>query len=269
MDYTRFLDVLPLWLLFPLTIALVIGAVELGYRVGRRRRRFEAGGEPEKDAPVGAIVAATLGLLAFMLGFTFSLAASRFDDRRRIVIDESNAMGTTYLRAGMLPEPHASSVQPLLREFVEVRLSMVDPTAIEAGLARSAELQQRLWAEATATFNEDPHSLVAGLFTQALNEMIDLHAKRNMFALHSRLPELVWLVLYLIALTAMMSLGYQQGLSGSRRSLAVGALALTFSAVILLIADLDRPQQGLLRVSQRSMRDLQRSMAAPTAEPQK
>ena len=160
-----------------------------------------------------------------MLGFTFSLAASRFDDRRRIVIDEANAIGTTYLRAGMLPEQQASVVQPLLREFVDVRLSMVDPTAIEAGLARSADLQQRLWAEATAAFNEDPHSLVAGLFTQALNDVIDLHAKRNMFALHSRLPELVWLVLYLIALAAMMSLGYQQGLAGSRRSLAVGACA--------------------------------------------
>ena len=95
MDYTR-LDAMPLWALFVVTVVTIAGAVEIGYQLGRYRRRRS---EEEKEAPVGAIVGATLGLLAFMLAFTFSLAASRFDARRMVVLDESNAIGTTFLRA--------------------------------------------------------------------------------------------------------------------------------------------------------------------------
>jgi hypothetical protein len=93
-----------------------------------------------------------------------------------------------------------------------------------------------------------------------------LHSKRVTFALHNRIPGMVWLALYFIAILAMMALGYQEGLSGSRRSLAVLALVLTFSAVMLLIADLDRPQEGLLRVSQRAMMDLQKSFTGADSE---
>lgn len=260
MDYTRLVDWLPLWLLFVFALALVIGSVELGYRVGRLRRLADVAGPGEKEAPVGAIVAATLGLLAFILGFTFSLSAARFDERRRMAVDESNAIGTAYLRAGMLGQPESSAARDLLRQYVDVRLSMVDPSAIESGFARSTELHTALWTQASQAIGKDNRSIPAGLFTQALNEVIDLHSKRALIALHSRLPGLLWLVLCIVVMGAMGSLGYQQGLDGSRRSLAVGALAFTFSAVMYLVADLDRPQEGLLRVSQRSMQELQGSM---------
>ena len=102
--------------------------------------------------------------------------------------------------------------------------------------------------------------MLTGIFVESLNEVIDLHAKRVMLALRNRIPGLVWFVLYFIATVSMGALGYQEGLSGSRRSLAVLALALTFSSVMLLIADLDRPQEGLLRVSQRAMLDLRESL---------
>src|SRR4051794_2515632 len=95
------LDVIPLWLLFLLTLSAALISIELGYRVGGVRR---AAKEHEDEPPVGAMVAATLGLLAFMLAFTFGLAADRYDARRRLVLDESNAIGTTWLRAEMLPE---------------------------------------------------------------------------------------------------------------------------------------------------------------------
>ena len=116
------------------------------------------------------------------------------------------------------------------------------------------------WSQATAAATTDPHSIITGLFIQSLNEVIDLHSKRVMFALRNRIPEVVWLALYFITVLAMGALGYQEGLARSRRSLAVLALMLTFSAVILLIADLDRPGQGLLRVSQKSMLDLRQSL---------
>ena len=76
-------------------------SVECGYRLGKYRRSRH---EQEKEAPLGTMVGATLGLLAFILAFTFGLAAARFDTRRQVLLDEANAIGTTYLRAGILPE---------------------------------------------------------------------------------------------------------------------------------------------------------------------
>ena len=99
-QYTTALDGLPLWGLFLTIVVLVLAAIEGGYRLGSYRHRQEG---REKEAPVGAMVGATLGLLAFMLAFTFGMAASRFDTRKQLVLDEANAIGTTYLRTAMLP----------------------------------------------------------------------------------------------------------------------------------------------------------------------
>jgi len=101
---------------------------------------------------------------------------------------------------------------------------------------------------------------VTALFIQSLNEVIDLHAKRVMVALRTRIPQPIWLVLYLLAMLSMAAMGYSQGLTSTRRSLAGFALIVAFSVVMLLIVDLDRPGEGLLRVSQQSMIDLQHSM---------
>ena len=256
MDSTRLLDAVPLWGVFLLTLATVVVAVEIGYQLGRFRRRRS---DEEKEAPVGAIVAATLGLLAFMLAFTFSLAATRYDSRRMVVLDEANAIGTTFLRAGMLPEPHGAECRKLLKNYVDVRLHAAESGDVEEVLSESGKLHRALWDQATQAAAKDPHSIVTGLFIQSLNEVIDLHSKRVLLALRNRIPEIVWLALYFITVLSMSALGYQEGLARSRRSLAVLSLMLTFSAVILLIADLDRPREGLVRVSQRSMLDLRES----------
>src|SRR4051794_38485293 len=102
------LDWLPLWAFFGTTVALTFLAVEAGFRLGRWR---QGRSEHEREAPVGAIVGASLALLGFLLAFTFGMAASRFDTRRELVLDEANAIGTTYLRATLLSEPHATEVR--------------------------------------------------------------------------------------------------------------------------------------------------------------
>jgi hypothetical protein len=238
---------------------LVVLSVEVGLQLGRLRRRQSVA---EKEAPVGAIVGATLGLLAFMLAFTFGLAASRFDARRMVVLEEANAIGTTYLRSGLLEKPHSEQIRQILREYVEIRLSAARAISVEEldrNVSRSTELHNALWLQTTKVSKNDPHSIVVGLFIQSLNEMIDLHAKRVLVALHNRVPEIIWWTLYSIAALSMGVLGYQEGLVGSRRSIAVLALALCFSWVMLLIADLDRPHEGAVRVGQQSMIDLQKS----------
>src|SRR5476651_1818526 len=136
------MDYLPLWGLFAATVFLVGLSIEAGYRLGQYRRRSS---EEEKEAPVGAIVGATLGLLGFILAFTFGMAASRFDARRQIVVEEANAIGTTYLRAGLLPDGRAVKVRKLLTEYVDARLEAVQSGDIDKAQRRSDELHGELW----------------------------------------------------------------------------------------------------------------------------
>ena len=261
MHYAGPLDLLPIWGVFLATVAVVLLAVEGGFRLGQYRRRRS---EQEDRPPVGEMVAATLALLAFMLAFTFGLAASRFDVRRGLVIDEANAIGTTYLRAGLLPEPHRSDVRSLLREYVDVRLEAVQPGKLSQSIGRSEELHARLWAHAVAVGEKNPGSIVVGLFIASLNEVIDLHAKRLALGVRNRIPGTIWAALSFVAIIGTSVMGYHAGLAGSGRSLALLALVLAFSAVVTLIADLDRPQEGLLRVSQQTMIELQKTLAAPS-----
>lgn len=252
------LDALPLWGLFIAILVLVLVSVECGYRLGKCRQ------EREKEAPVNAMVASTLGLLAFILAFTFGLAAARFDARRQVLLDEANAIGTTFLRASMLPEGR-DEVRHLLRDYVDVRLNALLGGNIGEGIRRSEDIQNQLWARAVTVAEKNSNSIVVGLFVQSLNQVIDLHAQRVQAGLRNRIPGAIWLVLFAVAALSLAAMGYHSGLAGSNRSLAVFAVAFTFSAVIGLIADLDRPREGALTISQQALIDLQQSMksAAP------
>jgi hypothetical protein len=249
-------DFLPVGLMLLITVVAVYATVELGFRLGSRRRQ---NAEREADAPVGAIVGSTVGLLAFMLALTFSLAASRFEDRRQVVLNEANAIGTTYLRAGMLAEPHRSEIRKLLREYVDVRIEGIKQRDIDKVLTRSNELHTQIWSQTEAAVKVD-RSPIAGLFVSALNEVIDLHASRIQAGLRSRIPLSIWLALAFVTVISMLAMGFQMGLSSKKRSVAALALVLTFSAVILLIADLDRPGEGMLEVGQQATIDLAESM---------
>ncbi len=251
------LDFMPLWLLFAGTLVLTLLSAGLGFWLGGRKRRHS---EEALKAPLGETVAAMLGLLALLLAFTFSLAASRFDARRGLVVEEANAIGTTWLRAGFLPEPERTDIRKLLGEYLEVRLSAVQSRQISLEMARSEELQTRLWAETLELGRKEPGSIMVGLFVNSLNEVIDLHAKRVMVGLRSRIQATIWAALYFVTLLAVGTMGYHAGLSGARRVFAILSPVLAFSVVLLLIADLDRPQAGLFKTSQQALADLRNLM---------
>lgn len=251
------LDVLPLWALF---VALLIANLllgECGFRLGRLRARRT---DTESDATVGAIVTAELGLLAFLLAFTFGIVVSRFDLRRQVLLNEANAIGTTYLRASMLPDTEGVSIRRLLREYTDVRIRAATGNSIDESLQRSEEIHQQLWTEAVAAAGHDPRSVPTGLFIQSLNEMIDLHAARVMAALSNRMPLPVWIVLFAVGLLSFLTMGYQAGLTRAIRSPATIVLALSFGTVVWLVVDLDRPREAFLRVSQQPMIDVRRMM---------
>jgi hypothetical protein len=241
------------------TIIIILFAAEAGLWLGRYIRKRV---QERPKAPIGEIVAAMLGLLAFMLGFTFSLAATRFDGRRALVLEEANAIGTTYLRAGLLAEPHRSELRRLLREYVKTRIVSGTRERIWQAKVQSEELHKQLWGQATEVGDKNPTSITVGLFISSLNDMIDLHAKRVQLGMRNQIPIVIWAVLYLLAVFAIGMMGYHTGMEGARRFLGFVPLVLTFSLVILLIADLDRPREGLLKVSQQSLIDLLNSINA-------
>ena len=122
-------------------------------------------------------------------------------------------------------------------------------------------MQGWLWSQAVAVGKTTPGSIVVGLFIGSLNEVIDIHAKRVTAGPRSRIPGSIWAALYFVGILATAVMGYHTGLIGTRSSAATLALVLAFSAVMLLIADLDRPQQGLLKMSQRWERSLDKVLA--------
>jgi hypothetical protein len=259
------LDFIPLSILFLLFGLFLWLAIEGGYGLGKWRRARTA---DEKEQPVGAMVASILGLVALVLGFTFSLAGSRFDARRMAVLEEANAIGTTYLRSRLLPQPQRAEIGKLLREYVQVRIEGVEQGKTQQAIVRSEELHGLLWVQAAAAAEKDSHSIVTGIFIQSLNDVIDLHSKRVLVGLRSRIPLVIWLGLFGLSMLGMAAVGYLAALSGTLRSPAMLGLVLAFAVVLLLIADLDRGQEGLLRISQQSMIDLQKSMTpADTSTP--
>jgi hypothetical protein len=241
------------------TVVLVLLAHEAGYRLGAVRQKAKT---HEKEAPVGAMVGATLGLLAFLLAFTFGLGANLFQMKREVLLEEANAIGTTYLRADFLPESQRVAVRELLREYVDTRLAGVESGDIDSAIKRSEEIHNLLWAHASASMRENPGSIAYGLFVETLNDLIDLHAKRVMVSLRSRIPSTIWTALYSIAFFAFGTMGYHGGLAAANRSFALIAVAVIFSSVIWLVRDLDTAQEGTLRVSQQALIDLRNSMNA-------
>src|SRR6185369_10924521 len=141
------LDLLPLWGVFFVTFLLVFISEESGFRFGRRRIRSE---EETKDPSMGSMVGATLGLLAFMLAFTFGMASARYDTRRQLIRDEANAIHTAYLRADFVSEPRRTEIQRLLREYVDVRLAGIRQPDPRPAIARSEEIHHQLWIRTAA-----------------------------------------------------------------------------------------------------------------------
>ena len=252
------LDILPLWLLLIVVLLIVLLSVEGGYRLGQRAGRPGL----EQDTPLDEMVVATLGLLAFLLAFTFGLAAARYDTRRQLLLDEANAIGTTYLRAAMLPE-RGDEIQTLLRQYVDTRLEAMRAHDLPREQQRAEALQQQLWSRTVPLAKQAPQSVILGRFVESLNELIDLYAKRHTADARNRIPLSIWLSLYGVTILAFGLLGYHAGLVSTRRSPAILPVAITFAVVIWLIADLDRPHEGTLTLNQQALVDLRQSMSTP------
>ena len=248
------------WSVLLLVGGILLLATELGYRFGQR---YTPEQRKAHQGQSGTLQGALLGLLGLLLGFTFAMAVGRFESRKQLVLDEANGIGTTWLRAGYLSEPVRDVIRPALLDYIDARLQAAKvPTRSEEYnklAARSEQNQAAMWR---VTVNEvkTSDSPAVSLFTASLNDLIDLDAKRQA-ATRNHVPGSVWLLLMLVSVTVCWTTGYSTGLGDSGRLvLSMIVLPVLLTAVITIIADLDNPQRGLIKVSQQSMIDLQNAL---------
>lgn len=250
------LDWVPIWAFFAGTILVVMAFDEVGYRLGKVAHGKSA---EEKESTVSGVAGAVLGLTAFMMAFTFAMAAERYQTRKELVRTDANVIRTVYLRADFLPESDRAETRKLLRIYLDKRLSITrtPSTASQIGqfLVETDRIQRRLWNMAVTNARRDMNSDVAALYIESLNEMFAVHASRLAIGARTRVPIGIWVVLYGLTILGMISMGYHAGIAGSRRSKATWIVAIAFGMVIGLIASLDRPS-GLIRVTQQPLADV-------------
>src|SRR3954454_2070884 len=226
--------------------AVLLGATGLGIFLGHRVRHLS---ESLKE-PFGILQAALLGLVGLLLAFGLSLAVSRYEDRRANIVNEANAIGTTYLRAQTLAEPVRARSLDLLVRYARsaIRLSDEVPGSDEADVARMQEerIERRLWALAGESLETGPTATAPRLYVEALNEMIDGETAR-VAALSNRVPTAVLVLAVLGAALALGTLAAYLAIVG-RGVLVVSLVAALVAFLLLVTTDLDRPTRGLIRI---------------------
>jgi len=228
-----------------LLIGLMI-SLEVGYRLGRRAAR---GGENAGSGQIGAVQGAMLGLLGLLLGFSFGGAASRFIERQDLIVQEANAIGTAYLRAELLDEPHGGDIRQTLAQYVRHRLEVSKSLASGYRPETEAEVAAfhgRLWAGARDGVRAKPE--MSEVVLEPVNEVIDLHATRTA-AGRKHLPIPVLSLLIACSLLALAVIGFGCGLSGRRSLTMTVSLAILVAATLWITIDLDYPRSGIIRLS--------------------
>ena len=264
MDIMDFLRSLPLTVTFLVMLFTIIISIYLGYLLGCKILKRIS--HTPKTA-VSTVVTATMALLAFMLGFTFNVTSQRLDTRRMLMLEEVNAIHTTYLRTVLIPEEMREPIRSLLREYVDLRVKLTkNAKLLVPSVKRAEQIQDEIWSYVLQINNrklDNPE--VTALFIDAVNKMFDLQTKRIALALVFKLPGLFWLILMVLTFLSMAEVGYLFGLSGKKPNiLLILFFGLSFSTVITLITDLDRgspKREGVVKVPSILMENLQKKIS--------
>ncbi|MFT3922066.1 MAG: hypothetical protein QM778_05995 [Myxococcales bacterium] len=240
-------------------LCLLLGAAEAGFRLSRRVRG--PGEQPAQE--VSSMQGAVLGLLALLLGFTFSLAMSRFEARKELIRDEANAIGTFSLRTQLLPEASRAKISKLMRPYletcVELQTDGYRPERVAVTHRAALKLQDQIWSEAMQAARAAPESEMMALLVDSLNTMIDLHGMQ-MAALRNRVPVSIFLLLVSVAVASLGLTGYASGTSHRENMTLTVVVSVLITAVIMLIFDLHRPARGLITVDLGNLVELRESL---------
>jgi hypothetical protein len=222
-------------------------ALEVGLRFGRRRLAAE--GERARTG-LGAIEGAVFGLMGLIIAFAFHGAASRFDIRRGLVVEEANDIGTAYLRIDLLPAAAQPKLRDLFRRYVDARVevyrALPDAAAARDALVRADRLQREIWTESVEAAREAPPP-AAMLLLPAVNTMIDITTTRTV-ALQTHPPLLVFGMLAFLAVACSLLAGYGMAGAPSRSILHVLGFAAILTLTVYVILDYEFPRHGIIRL---------------------
>ena len=244
-------------------VALLVASGEIGFRSGSRRRE-----SPDSfRSLMNGTGAAMLGLLGLLLGFTLAMAVSRWDARRDVIVNESNAIGTLWLRAGLLEEPLRGELRGVLRTYTDARIALGgsrgDRDALGAARAESESLHTSIWSAVERANQPGRTPAVLSSLITAANELIDIHELR-LASITNFLPASLFLLLLMVAAVATGFLAWAFGAANQGGRIAILMLGLLIGAVLLLIMDMNRPQRGRIEVGIESLKRVGEFMAAPT-----
>lgn len=256
----------PVWVPLLLILLISLAASELGFRRGRAQQVTDS----ERDI-ISTIRTSTLGLVALLLGFSFAITSSRFNERSRLVMDEANAIGTCYLRAALVAEPARSEIRAALRRYTDLRLESFergsDQREFERLAAQMRGTLDSLWVGVAHAVSVDRNVAHISAIIPAANDVIDLSATREWMRRYHMAPAVVLLMGLSIAICSAM-IGHALGEGGRRRVVLSLGINLLIILVAFVVLDFDRPQRGLIRVDQTPLIQARESMnAAPAQRP--
>ena len=235
---------------------------EIGFRIGRWWQDRMPG---EQEGPAGVLIGALLGLMAFMLAVVMGMAADRFDARRGMVLAEANAIGKAYLEAGYMPEPQADELRELLREYLPAADRDERPAA-DAGRhpAVDRSCMREMWAIVQPVARSGYISDLMSSLGESVTDVVNVNESRVVAGVYSRVPETILLLLLGGSALSLGMVGYGAGIAGRRSVVTAVIMVVALGAVLTVVIDLDRPQEGFLRVSQQPLLDVQQWIGTPT-----
>jgi len=247
---------IPVGILVIIVILATLGFIELGFRFGKVIYRKKT---PESDTIASSVSGYVLGLIAFILAFTFGIVSGRYDFKKSLVREEANTIRSVWFRADFLPDTDRVATKKMLLEYVDTRLNGMqsrDELIITKSLIRCEEIHDIIWNIAVNNANNNLNTDVGALYIESLNELINIHYTRVIVSLYSRVPMGIWLILLTMISLGMIIVGYMSAIAGSKRSWGFVILAFSFALVVGMVYTMDKLYSPFTPISQFAMEQL-------------
>jgi hypothetical protein len=242
---TLYLDVL-------IKVISIGGAMLLMLETGRRIGKNAMAGDPVgSHQGLGPAEAGIFGLMGLIIALTFAGAASRFDQRRMLIVDEANAIGTAYLRVDLLPDDAQPSIRSDFREYLDSRIelyhNLYDNKKANEIEGKSASLQMKIWKKSVAASRKSENTSATILLLPALNSMFDICSTRTAVRqVHQ--PKIIFIVMILQAIICSLVAGYGMAIKKSRSWIHLIGFTLVLLITLVVILDMEYPRIGFIRI---------------------
>jgi hypothetical protein len=247
-------------ILFFIVVAIFCVVLELAFRLGRHHRTHS---NDSTRSHLTVLQTALLGLLALLLGFNFAMATSRFEARKTLIQDEVTVIGSTYLRAKLLPSDLRGKMSAMLKDYVSARIEFMragtDEKLLKATSESSRTIEDQLWNLAAAAEAQGEATAAMNLVIQSLTDIYNVNEKRRAEQ-DDHVPATVINLLFVVAIGALGFIAYSYGLGHRRRHGSTAIFAILIAMVFIITLDLDQPRSGFIRVGEESMLRLQEDL---------